>query len=274
VNKTQIAVISGSVVLIVLLLFANTKPPAKEVPAGTSEHASHSGSEINDMVATAKAALSPSQRKSFENLEAALNTSADKKLAYERIIDQWDSIRQPAIAAYYMEQAAKASSSAKNWFEAGNRYYAATRFVKEEERHILFGKAMECYEKTLQAEPNNIEAKISLAACYVEGSSEPMKGIGMLKEIEKTDSNNVNLQLNFAFFSERSGQWDKAIARFKKVLEINPEFIEAYLHLADAYQQMGDKNKTIESLEKYIALEKDVTIKAEIQDYINKLKTN
>jgi len=99
-----------------------------------------------------------------------------------------------------------------------------------------------------------------------------MKGIGMLKEVEKTDSNNVNLQLNFAFFSEKSGQWDRAIARFQKVLRIKPDFIEAYLHLADAYQQKGDKLKAIESLEKYVTLVDDVTIKTEIQDYINKLK--
>jgi tetratricopeptide (TPR) repeat protein len=93
----------------------------------------------------------------------------------------------------------------------------------------------------------------------------------MLREIEKTDSNNVNLQLNFAFFSEKSGQWDRAIARFNKVLKIQPDFIEAYLHLADAYQQKGDKANAIESLKKYVALVDDVTIKTEVQDYINKL---
>ena len=69
-------------------------------------------------------------------------------------------------------------------------------------------------------------------------------GVEILKEVEKTDSNNVNLQLNFAFFSEKSGQWDRAIRRFQKVLVIQPDFIEAYLHLADAYEQQGQKNKT------------------------------
>jgi tetratricopeptide (TPR) repeat protein len=274
VNKTQIAVISGSVLLIVLLLFANTTPPSEKKDAPETEHASHAASGIKQIVDDAKSKLAPAQKQKIESLEKAINSSPDKKSAFEKVINTWDSLRQPAVAAFYMEQAAVASPIAKNWTEAGNRYYAATRFVKEDQRHVLFEKAMECYEKSLQLAPDDTEVKISLAACYVEGSSEPMKGIGMLKEIEKTDSNNVNLQLNFAFFSERSGQWDKAIARFEKVLKIQPDFIEAYLHLADAYQQMGDKKKTIESLEKYIALEKDVTIKAEIQDYINKLKTN
>jgi tetratricopeptide (TPR) repeat protein len=272
VNKKQITVIAGTLIIIVLLLFASTQLPEKEkVP--TSDHAGeHEG--MSTLVESAKRVLAKDQKSVVIKLEEALKSNPDKKTAFENLINQWDSLRQPAVAAYYMEQAAIVSPNEKNWNEAGNRYYAATRFAKETERHLLFEKAMECFGKVLELNPKNTEAKINLGACYVEGSSDPMKGIGMLKEVEKTDSNNVNLQLNFAFFSEKSGQWDKAIARFEKVLKIQPDFIEAYLHLADAYQQKGDKAKAIESLEKYITLIDDVTIKTEVQEYINKLKKN
>ena len=274
VKKKQIAVIAGSVIVFVLLLFANTKLPKKE---GKQEMSGHVGgnntvASINTLVENAKTALNAKQKLTFEKLEEALKTSTDKKLAFENMISQWDSIRQPAVAAYYMEQAAIASPVEKNWNEAGNRYYAATRFAKEPEKPTLYNKAMECFEKTLALNPKNVEAKISLGACYVEGSAEPMKGIGMLRDVEKTDSNNVNLQLNFAFFSEKSGQWDKAITRFKKVLVIQPDFIEAYLHLADAYEQKGDKANAIETLEKYVTLVDDVTVKTEVRNYITKLK--
>jgi len=277
VNKTQLIVISGSLIVIVLLLFANTKLPKKaDEQAMSSEHSGNTAAaSITSTVEETKQSLSVAQRKDIEKLETALKASPDKKTAYENMINMWDSLRKPVVAAYYMEQAAIASSVETNWLEAGNRYYAATRFAKEEmERHMLFDKAMECFEKTLQLNPKNVEAKINLASCYVEGTSDPMKGIGLLKEVEKTDSNNVNLQLNFAFFSERSGQWDKAIARFEKVLKIQPDFIEAHLHLADAYEQKGDKENAIKSLEKYKDLVDDVTIKTEVQDYINKLKNS
>jgi tetratricopeptide (TPR) repeat protein len=274
-NGTQIAVISGSLLLIVLLLFANTQIPSEENKS--SEHAGNTAGEaqgIQVLVDAAKAGLTASQKQKMEQMEVALSASPDKKRAFENMINTWDSLKQPAVAAYYMEQAAIASPIARNWNEAGNRYYNATRFVQEDQRPALYGKAIECYQKTLALEPGNTDAKINLGACYVEGSAEPMKGIGILKEVEKTDSNNVNLQLNFAFFSEKSGQWDKAISRFEKVLKIQPDFIEAYLHLADAYTQKADTVNTIKNLEKYISLVDDVTIKAEIQDYINKLKTN
>ncbi len=270
-NKTQIAVVSGALLLIVLLLLAKTNLIPKE-EAVVSDHANPNTLAFTKMVKAAVDGLNPDQKKAIQKLEEAIKTSPDKKVAFENMINMWDSLRSPSVAAYYMEQTALASPIERNWLEAGNRYYAATRFVKEEaDRPLLFGRAMDCFEHVLELNPKNVEAKISLASCYVEGSSEPMKGIGMLKEIEKTDSNNVNLQLNFAFFSEKSGQWAKAIPRFEKVLKIQPDFIEAYLHLADAYQQLGNTEKAIESLKKYITLVDDVTIKAEVQEYINKL---
>lgn len=273
VTKKQIAAIAVSLIIIVLLLFANTDLPKNQGKSEMSGHAGDSKTEtISNLVDSARSRLNNDQKQQIAKLEEALKSSTDKKVAYENIIDQWDSLRQPSAAAYYVEQAAIASPTESNWMEAGNRYYAATRFAKEHERPLLFGKAIECFERTVKINPKNIDARVNLGACYVEGSADPMKGIGMLKEIEKTDSNNVNLQLNFAFFSEKSGQWDKAIARFQKVLKIQPDFIEAYLHLADAYEQKGDKAKAIESLEKYKDLVDDVTIKAEVQDYINKLK--
>jgi tetratricopeptide (TPR) repeat protein len=271
VNKAQIAVVSGSLILIVLLLFANTKLPKNADTPPVSDHASHNSATLSNMIETAKGKLTKDQKQTIDKMDEAIKSSPDKKTAYENMIGMWDSLRQPVAAAYYMEQAAIASPVEKNWMEAGNRYYTATRFAAEAERPVLYGKAIQCFEKTLALNPNNTEAKISLGACYVEGSAEPMKGIGMLKEVEKTDSNNVNLQLNFAFFSEKSGQWDKAIARFEKVLKIQPDFIEAYLHLADAYQQMGDRENAIKSLEQYKNKVDDVTIKTEVQDYINKL---
>jgi len=272
-NKTQIAVVSGALLLIVLLLLANTKLLPKKEEAPTSEH-QHSGSiEFTKMVQGSIDGLGASEKKAIQKLEEAIKSSTDKKLAFENMINMWDSLRNPSVAAYYMELASEASPTESNWMEAANRYYAATRFVDQANRPLLFNKAIDCFGHVLELNPKNIDAQINLASCYVEGSPDPMKGIGMLREIEKTDSNNVNLQLNFAFFSERSGQWDKAIARFEKVLKIQPDFIEAYLHLADAYIQKGDKPKAIESLKKYLALVDDVTIKTEVQDYINKLTT-
>lgn len=273
VNKKQIALLAGLAVLFVLLLFANTTLPEKSGKSGTSGHAGKSNDAgIKSLVDEAKSTLNSDQQKAISKLEQDLQDSSDKKIAFANIVSQWDTMRQPSVAAYYMEQAALALPTESNWYDAGNRYYKAGRFAKEADRLVIFNKAIECFEQTLAINPLNVDAKIKIASCYVEGTSEPMKGIRLLLEVEKTDSNNVNLQITFARFSEKSGQWDKAIARFQKVLKIQPDYVEVYAQLANAYEQKGDKIKAIENLEKYESLIEDTNIKKEIQNYINKLK--
>jgi tetratricopeptide (TPR) repeat protein len=190
----------------------------------------------------------------------------------DSLIGFWDRSKRPDLASFYSEEVAKRSNTAKLWFNAGNRYYYAVQFSQDKtEIPVLYQCALRCFNKGLKLDPTNTDAKIMQASCYVEGTSEPMEGVSRLREIEKTDSNNVKLQLTFAFFSLKSGQLDKAVRRFKKVIAVDSSYIEAYLHLADAYERKGDKKETIASLKKYVSLVDDVTIKTEIQSYINEL---
>ena len=270
VKKTQLIIIIGAVVLFVLLFFANKKPSVK--PAEDGETQTSHNETIESFVTTAEKVLAPElKRQTDDYLNKAKGSEKNKWL--DSIISFWDKNKRSDIASFYFEKKAVALNNAVTWFKAGDRYYYAIRFVKDQnELAPLYQSAMRCYENGLKLEPKNAEAKIMLASCYVEGSPDPMKGIGMLREIEKTDSNNVTLQLNFAFFSVKSQQWDKAIRRFEKVLEIDSTYIEAYLHLADAYEQQGKKEKTIEVLEKYKSKTDDVLARQEIEKYIEQLK--
>ncbi len=76
------------------------------------------------------------------------------------------------------------------------------------------------------------------------------------------------------FFSVKSGQLDKAISRFKKVIQSDSNYIEAYLHLADAFEKQKNNSKAIEMLQKYISKTNDITAKNEINNYIEQLKKN
>src|SRR5438105_1780283 len=106
VNKKQIVVVAGSLILIVLLLFVNTRLPKNKEDVQLSDHAGPNTAAINTVVESAKSTLNANQKAVIAKLEGAIKTSADKKTAFENMIGQWDSLRQPAVAAYYMEQAA------------------------------------------------------------------------------------------------------------------------------------------------------------------------
>jgi hypothetical protein len=56
------------------------------------------------------------------------------------------------------------------------------------------------------------------------------------------------------------------------VLRADSSYIEAYLHLADVYEQKQDTRNTVLMLRKYAAKTPEVTAKAEIDRYIQQLE--
>jgi tetratricopeptide (TPR) repeat protein len=272
-RKTQIGLIITAVVLFVLLFLApkthTGKAEVKNEQMGTAQEANAS---IEPFITEASKTLKLDVKTKYDALLASAKISK-VDTAFVTVVDFWDKQKRPDFAAYFVEQIAIRKQSSIAYTKAGDRYYYSVRFTKNNnEIGAIYQSAIRCYQKAVDKDAKNIDAKIQLASCFVDEGKDPMKGIGLLREVEKTDSNNVKLQLTFAFFSAKSQQWDRAIRRFNKVLEIDPLYIEAYLHLADAYEQQGQKNKTIEMLEKYASLTDDAMAKQEVLKYIEQLK--
>ncbi len=266
-KTTKLLLISGALAVFVLLFIAPKIMPASEEsrPASAGKASISESATLDVYLSLAGKNLEPSLKKELDQFNAVYQN--DSAAAF------WDRLKRPDLASLYLEQQAKKENKAARWFKAGNRYYYAVQFSKDQtEIPILYQCAMRCFSKGLELEPNNTDGRIMLASCYVEGSSDPMEGIGRLRQIEKTDSNNVKLQLTFAFFSVKSGQLDRAITRFKKVLNVDSTYIEAYLHLADAYEQQGDTQQTIKALEAYAARTPELTARTEINKYVQQLK--
>ncbi len=274
INKLQVGIIAGAIALFVLLYFANKKPVKKaEDVMGQNASGAVKKIDLNAFTNAKIAGLNDSLKLRFNTLNKQV--SATDTVALDAVVQFWDRLMMPDVASVFVEKKALVLKTAKAWVYAGERYFYAVRFVKDPaESQALYQAAINCYTKGLAMEPNNVAAKINLAACYVDGTTDPMKGIGMLKEIEKTDSSNISLQLTFALFSAKSQQWPKAISRYQKVIRLKPDFLEAYLYLADAYEKSGDTVKTIETLEKYVSLSPDKEMSREVKKYIEKLKTN
>lgn len=271
IRKTQIGLLITAVVLFVLLFLA-PKTHSGKLETKVNEKETTEVASLETFITMATKSLKLEEKTTYDALvNAAKNSKVDT--AFIPVVQFWDKQKRPDFAAYFVEQIAERSQTSLAYSKAGDRYYYAVRFTKDNnEIPALYQSAMSCYQKAVDKDAKNIDAKIQLAACFVEEGKDPMKGIGMLREVEKTDSANVKLQLTFAFFSVKSQQWDKAIKRFNRVLEIDPLYIEAYLHLADAYEQQGQKEKTIEMLEKYASLTEDAMAKQEVLKYIEQLK--
>ncbi|MBP0958918.1 MAG: protein phosphatase 2C domain-containing protein [Oscillospiraceae bacterium] len=61
-------------------------------------------------------------------------------------------------------------------------------------------------------------------------------------------------------------EYDKAVAEFTAVIDIEPKNVDAYMGLASAYIGMGEKDKAIETLEKGLMETDDETIRAKLME--------
>ncbi|MBE6838982.1 MAG: tetratricopeptide repeat protein [Ruminococcus sp.] len=85
---------------------------------------------------------------------------------------------------------------------------------------------------------------------------------GSHADVQVTISDKLSLGQKFLIDLE----YEKAVAEFNAIIEIEPKNVDAYIGLADAYIGMGDKNKAIETLEKGFSETGDETIRAKLNE--------
>ena len=68
----------------------------------------------------------------------------------------------------------------------------------------------------------------------------------------------------------KSGQYEKAVERFKTVIAQKPE-VEPYFYLAESYRQLGKKKEAIEAYNKCKELMPDPAFASRIDEYIKEL---
>ena len=67
-----------------------------------------------------------------------------------------------------------------------------------------------------------------------------MKGILQMRSLSEKYPENADLHWNMGLFSIQSGQYDKAAARFEKVINIDTQRLDAYVQLAMSYLELQD----------------------------------
>ena len=98
----------------------------------------------------------------------------------------------------------------------------------------MANNAKELFERILKLDPGNDSAKVGLGGCYMFGNigTNPMEGILMIREVADRNPDNMYAQMMLGLGGVMTGQFDKAIDRFKKVVDRQPSNLEAVLNLA------------------------------------------
>ncbi len=252
--KKQIILAAGSVIIVSLLfIFGRTVEPKKPATTATLPSSSF---DIQQLIDSSKAKLTQSQALYVTNLENGItrgDVPSQQLSAYNALAAFWkDSVKSFEPYAFYTIEAAKLDNSEKN-------LTFAARLMLENLRHeqneaALSWKttqAIELFERALKLNPENEDLKIGIGSAYVYGKGRAgnaeatMKGVQQLLSVVRKDSNNMKAHLVLGVGGLISGQYDKALERFIRIVKQEPNNIEAIAYLADTYAAKGEKQEAI-----------------------------
>lgn len=244
-SKTQLAILSFAVALFLVLYFGfDTKPKAQnEINKDRIENAE--STSINSLLLSAKNNLKPEDAGEVLLAEAKLSEAKndlDKTEAYKVLSSAWYKINRFAIAGYYAQLVADQEATAEAWSIAGATYNRGLNFEKEEKAvDFCTNRAIQAFENAISLDPSNVTHRVNLAVCYAERppKGNPMKGILMLIDLNKKHPENVATLSTLGRLGIQTGQFDKAVARLEKALQVEPKNVKVNCLLAQAYEGLG-----------------------------------
>jgi tetratricopeptide (TPR) repeat protein len=275
-NRAQIIIILVLLSMLGILFYLNYKTPEAELqPLSESNLPAKEPFDFNLYLSNLNDSLSPQAKELIENQTEAIKDEKNILFATAQLAHTWDSLGFKLVTANYLEKIAQKVNDENSWNTSGNKYYEFSALTEDTAMQLFATqKAIASFEKTIAINENNIDAKNSLAICYVQNDLDVMKGVQLLKDIVKRDSNNVQANYTLGMLSMRSGQMDKALIRFETLTRIEPMNPDFYYFLGQCYISLENKNKAILAFENFKKLVQDPEAKKNIDKTITNLKNS
>ncbi len=113
-------------------------------------------------------------------------------------------------------------------------------------------------KKTVELDPNNLEARVKLGNLYLRGSQGRAEYIGeaerLAKEILQKDPNHIEGHILMGSVLFAQNDRDKAFAELNRAIELDPKRVESYLSLARFYTVTDEQGKAEETFKRAISV--------------------
>lgn len=278
-KKAQwITIVVGILLVAGIYQFGRTSPykPETKTPAQTS----HPGELTTDSILFhAKEILKPEQVTWMNDLEQSVirgDVKNQKLEVLHQLAHFWkDSARIFEPYAWYEAEAARLENSEKSLTFAAHLFLENLR--NEQNDRLKEWKALQAkdlFERSLKINDKNDSTTVGLGACYIFGNiaDNPMEGISKVRQVVEKDSTNIFAQMVLGHGSFISGQYDRAIDRFGKVLVLQPGNLEAILMIAEAYERKADKTNAIKWYSDAMSITNNPDLKTALERRIDELK--
>lgn len=249
-----------------------TGPPTEQM-ANSAPGAS--GLTLANASEAGKTAISRALAKDIVVLENQYKSAdgTEKVDLAKKLAQKWDDVEQITPSAMYLEVVAENDPSASNWVKTGDAFMKAYERTQDSlAQPALLQKANLSFKNALAKDSTNLDAKTGLGSTIVNGLGMPMQGIAMLLEVVAKQPNNIKANMNLGLFSIKSGQFQKAIPRFKTVIAQSPT-PEAYFYLATAYENLNQPKQAIAAYLESKKLAADQSLSGFIDKKVAELKS-
>lgn len=261
-----LVILLGLGLVFVLYRFGNTKGVKKEVTTKISKENIFSEYE---RIQLERIPLEDADRIRTHLSDLTLNPNLENTLT---LSNSWEAIGNYPLGAYYYYKATELDSDSLSWITAGDKLYNSYKnYADTLVTDNLLTFALASYETALEKDKSNVVTRMKLAEAYVD-SPQPMEGITMMREILDSIPEYTPALMTLGRLSLQTGQYDKAVNRFSKILETNPVNTEAMYFLALAHEGLGNVEECIKLLEACKALVNIPEFTQEINEFIKELE--
>ena len=280
-RKQQWYVIAaGAVVLFSLFVFGKFTPPHvhKENTSTEAKPAVNPNFDFEQYVAGLKKDLTPTQSAYLTSLEDAISRGdlvTQKQQNFQALSNFWrDSAHAFTPYIYYLGEKAKLENSEKSLNFAAHSMLEELRGIADPAlKSWMANQANELFKKSLVLNPTNDSTIIGQGSTFFFGADgAPMEGIMNIRKVAEKNPDNVFAQFMLGYGGLISGQNEKAIERFTKVVALDPENTEAIFLLAEMYEREGKKKEAIVWYEKGLTKVKNPELVKALEEKINSLK--
>ena len=278
-NKAQWITIGVGVIIVAgLFRFGRTGPYKSDIQK-TFQSTTQNELTTDSILFHAKEILNSRQVQWMNDLEQSVIRGDVKKQkldVFHQLAHFWrDSATMFEPYAWYEAEAARLENSEKSLTFAAHLFLENLR--NEQSDRLKKWKALQAkdlFERSLRINAKNDSAIVGLGACYIFGNiaDNPMEGILKVRQVVERDSSNVFAQMVLGHGSLISGQYDRAIDRFGKVLLLQPKNLEAILMMAEVYERKEDKPNAVKWYSNALALAPNPELKTALEKRIEELK--
>jgi len=177
------------------------------------------------------------------------------------------------IASFLQKELAGKSGVKEDWDQAGQYIYTyAVQMQDTARRDFLMAEAIHCFNKVLESEPENKQALLFKGMALADRMESIMQAVPILKQVLSMDPDNILANHTLGILDIESGQLDKALVKFEKLISLQPSNAEYQYQAGRVQLLLGNKAEALKYYEKSKELTEDPEIQQQLDLIIQQLK--